>query len=290
MCKGLHEPGGPYRCSDDMQVNYDRALTTLRSRSEQKGEAAQRLSALTELIAARPDAGGTALQSDQRLARLRLSQAEAAEAAAWKSLAHASRERDATPRGLAQLALLLGDARDRGDGDLSISVRARVDQALARMDDEARVRQGRRREGARAPKPFVHEIVPRGTVTPSPFDDLARRDGVAVIAKVYYSKGPGARQVRVFRFVAAEPKPRMVEFTIDDPAPTAASILAERARQAAAHGASTAQPGTPLTQDRRRALKAHEHLVRLFGESGANEYVAAARSTSPDADSARVRR
>lgn len=128
-------------------------------------------------------------------------------------------------------------------------------------------------------------MLPRGVQAASPLDDLLKRDRVSAIAKHYYGRGLAERQVRVFRFAEGEPKPRMIEFTLTDASPTTASVIADRA-----HLAGDASLGASSPARAKRAAKAREHLVRLFGEEGADEYVQAADPGGPRGSSVGVAR
>ncbi|BDZ52539.1 hypothetical protein GCM10025867_47800 (plasmid) [Frondihabitans sucicola] len=304
MCKSADEPGGPYRCSSDMDANYRRSVRKLAKAAElsawvraQRDMSRARADAFADAIGPQPDqaqAGKlaaferTAVESQKLAGRF-----FAQEQAAVDDMQHARDERDATPRGLGDLALERAEARSQGDPAFEAAIQRRIHAAEQRMDSEARERMARN-PTSRA-RPFVQRALAQTTSTRLAVSEMVEADRVSATEKLF-EWGGGAHQVRVFRQAPGEDRPREVQFTASPESRSADQLVDDLARDAGryrgsggyldrfveAHGFSSGGR-TGARGEFAAARKAHERLVALFGDERAGAYCEAAGSASAPA-------
>lgn len=298
MCKGPNEPGGPYRCSDDMATKFARAQSDWMVRVEEARAAAdehdlarERLSAF--VAAAADHAEGTermeGMSAEVRKTEAALSKARAHEDTARAEMQTASREYDATRRGLGALALELSEAQRSGDEVHIRRTNRRIADAIAMMNDEMRQRQ--QRNPTSRQQPLTHETLSQtSSIAPTTVAPLVASDHVSAIAKLFPGEsGNQRRQITLFRAIPDEPKPREVEFTYVGGRPTTDQLVFDMAFAARSYHASgdnfdrfcevrdvATTRGSGARGMFTAARKAHKDLLNLFGEERARGYMLAA--------------
>ena len=174
MCKSPADPGGPYRCSADMertmngtQSRWMAARETLTQARADADAALAAFDASAAAVEANTDpaldpvlrAGRDAMGKKSVKAHSDAVAAAAATARAEHSYRVSRADYDATPRGLAEVGrgIATEEEAGRGDSERAHLLRARRDSALARMNAEGRERDAQwgSHSGTRTPlEPF----------------------------------------------------------------------------------------------------------------------------------------